>query len=271
MVASAAAQSTDFGRRLSAWRAVRRESQLSLAYAAGVSQRHLSFLEIGRARPSREMVLRLCEALEVPLRARNELLAAAGFAAHYPERPLGGEALEEVDEALQRILAHHEPYPAFVLDRHWRVVRANAAGERLIGGLLDAVTLASVVENGRLNFMRLMFEPTQMRARIRNWREIAPVLVARLRKEAAADPASPSAALLSELAPAALGRDESAPVAPTARLELSIGDGVLRLFNAITTFGTPQDVTVQELRIEMSFPADAESEALLRRLADPAA
>jgi transcriptional regulator with XRE-family HTH domain len=270
MAGSAVAQRNPFGNRLSAWRAARRESQLSLAYAAGVSQRHVSFLELGRARPSRDMVLRLCEALEVPLRARNELLAAAGFAAVYAERPLGGEALEEVNEALCRILSHHEPYPAFVLDRHWRVVRANAAGERLVNRLADAATLASVAENGRVNFMRLMFEPKRVRARIRNWREIAPALVARMRKEVVADPASPSATLLGELAPAPMRRDDAAHVAPTVRLELALDEGVLRLFNAITTFGTPQDVTVQELRIEMSFPADAESEALLRRLASPA-
>jgi transcriptional regulator with XRE-family HTH domain len=266
--AAVASDHTRFGARLAEWRAARRESQLSLACAAGVSQRHVSFIESGRARPSREMVIRLCETLAIPLRARNELLAAAGFAPLYAERPLGAEALGEVREALGRILAHHEPYPAFVLDRAWCVVMANAAGRRLVAALVDPATLASASTEGRLNFMRLLFEPTQMRLRIRNWARTAPVLLARLRREAAADPTSPSAALLSELAPAGLlPREDGAVLAPTARLELTLDEGVLRLFNTITTFGTPQDVTVQELRIEMSFPADAESEALLRRLA----
>jgi transcription regulator MmyB-like protein len=138
----------------------------------------------------------------------------------------------------------------------------------LIAACLDAATIAAISPGGAPNFMRLMFEPGQMRGRIRNWSQVRPTLVARLRREAAGDPSSPSARLLDELAPGApqtVDADLEA-LAPTVRVELAIGDGILRLFNAITTFGTPQDVTVQELRIEMSFPADSESEALLRRL-----
>ena len=263
-----------FGAGLGRWRAARRESQLSLACLAGVSQRHLSFIESGRSRPSREMVVRLCESLDIPLRARNELLAAAGFAPLYTERPLGeGPELAAERRALELILAHHEPYPAFVLDRAWRVVMSNPAGERLIGACVDAATLARLSEAGALNFMRLMFEPLQMRPRIRNWNAVEARLVARLRREAGADPGSPSAQLLAELAPSGPIMLPVSPevVAPTVPVELALGDATLRLFNAITTFGTPQDITVQELRIELSFPADAASQALLGELAKDAA
>jgi len=263
-----------FGVGLGRWRAARRESQLSLACLAGVSQRHLSFIESGRSRPSREMVVRLCESLDIPLRARNELLAAAGFAPLYSERPLGdGPELAAVRSALDLILAHHEPYPAFVLDRAWRVLMSNAAGERLVGACVDAATLARLSDAGALNFIRLMFEPVQMRPRIRNWTEVEARLVARLRREAGADPGSPSAQLLAELAPSGPTMLPVSPevVAPTVPVELALGDATLRLFNAITTFGTPQDITVQELRIELSFPADAASQALLGELAKDAA
>jgi hypothetical protein len=208
------------------------------------------------------------------LRARNELLAAAGFAPLYTERPLGeGPELAAERGALELILAHHEPYPAFVLDRAWRVVMNNPAGERLIGACVDAATLARLSEAGALNFMRLMFEPLQMRPRIRNWNAVEARLVARLRREAGADPGSPSAQLLAELAPSGPIMLPVSPevVAPTVPVELALGDATLRLFNAITTFGTPQDITVQELRIELSFPADAASQALLGELAKDAA
>jgi transcriptional regulator with XRE-family HTH domain len=267
---ASASRPNAFGVGLGRWRAARRESQLSLACLAGVSQRHLSFIESGRSRPSREMVVRLCESLDIPFRARNELLAAAGFAPLYSERPLGdGPELAAVRSALDLILAHHEPYPAFVLDRAWRVVMSNAAGERLVGACVDAATLARLSEAGALNFMRLMFEPVQMRPRIRNWHEVEARLVARLRREAGADPTSPSAQLLEGLAPSGQITPPGNPevLTPTVPVELALDHATLRLFNAITTFGTPQDITVQELRIELSFPADAASRALLAELA----
>jgi len=268
------ADANAFGVGLGHWRAARRESQLSLACLAGVSQRHISFIESGRSRPSREMVVRLCESLDIPLRARNELLAAAGFAPLYPERPLGdGQELAAVRGALELILAHHEPYPAFVLDRAWRVVMSNAAGERLVRACVGAETLARLSETGALNFMRLMFEPLQMRPRIRNWNEVESRLAARLRREASGDPTSPSAQLLGELAQSGPRATQTDPdlLAPTVPVELALDNATLRLFNAITTFGTPQDVTVQELRIELSFPADGASRLLLMELAEEAA
>jgi transcriptional regulator with XRE-family HTH domain len=260
-----------FGLCLKRWREGRRESQLSLALSADVSQRHLSFVESGRASPSREMVMRLCGALDLPLRARNELLLAAGFAPHYAERSLAIEPMGPVRAALDRILDHHEPFPAFVLDRAWAVVASNRSGLSLVRACVDETTLAKVSEGGALNFMQLMFEPDKMRRRIRNWERIAPRLLARLRREAAGDPSSPALRLLETLGSAAglpALEPDAVPLEPILSLELEVGETVLKLFNTITTFGTPQDVTVQDLRIDMSFPADEATDAWLRRNAD---
>jgi transcriptional regulator with XRE-family HTH domain len=259
-----------FGARLSEWRALRRLSQLGLALDANVSQRHLSYLETGLAHPSRTMVVRLSEALDMPLRARNELLISAGYAPLYPERSLEGAEMQSVREALLRIITHHEPYPAFVVDREWRVMLSNNSAARFVSACLDADAVRALTSGGALNLMRMMFEPTQMRPRIRNWALVGARLLARLRRERGGDPTSPSATLLSELAPTAncgrLPDDSGEALSPTVPLEIAIDGATLRLFNTITTFGTPQDVALQELRIEMSFPADPETEALLRRL-----
>jgi transcriptional regulator with XRE-family HTH domain len=258
------------GARLCEWRTRRRESQLALAISADISQRHLSFVESGRTLPSREMVIRLCDALDVPLRARNELLTSAGYAALYPERSLDLAEMAGVREALTRIIAHHEPYPAFVVDRAWRVVMHNESAGRLVAACFDDATLHALSRGGALNFMRMMFEPSQMRPKILNWPAVAPRLLARLRNEARGDPDSPSAALLLELGPSA-GSDASAaddervelPIVP---LELRLGETVLQLFNTITTFGTPQDVGLQEMRIELSYPVNAQTRAFLASL-----
>ncbi len=256
-----------FGARLSEWRARRRESQLDLAISANISQRHLSFVESGRTLPSRDMIVRLCDALDIPLRARNELLVAAGYAAFYPERSLDIFEMEGVREALNRIVIHHEPYPAFVVDRGWRVIMSNDSATRLVSMCLDEATIRSLSPDGRLNFMRMMFERSQMRPRIRNWQLIGPRLLTRLRNEARGDPRSPSAALLKELGPAADSsvspEDQDHLEVPTVPLELLVDGSTLRLFNTITTFGTPQDVGLQELRIEMSFPMDQRSRIFL--------
>jgi transcriptional regulator with XRE-family HTH domain len=260
-------RASPFGVRLSEWRARRRESQLSLALGANVSQRHLSFVETGRAQPSREMVLRLCEALDIPLRARNELFVSAGYAALYPERPVGRTEMQGVREALSRILERHEPYPAFVIDREWRVVMRNDGAARFVSACLDERIVQALSADGGLNLMRMIFEPTQMRPRIRNWVQVGPRLLARLRREAAGDPLSPSWTLLRELAPSVVGgsaEEDGEALAPIVPLEISIDGATLRLFNTITTFGTPQDVGLQELRIELSFPADKKTEAALR-------
>jgi transcriptional regulator with XRE-family HTH domain len=259
-----------FGVRLSEWRTRRRESQLGLAISANISQRHLSFVESGRSRPSRDMVVRLCDALDIPLRARNELLISAGYAALYPERALDVAEMQSVREALMRIVNHHEPYPAFVVDREWRVILSNDSATQLFSVCMDTATLQSLSPDGTLNFMRLMFEPAQMRPRIQNWPMVGPRLLARLRREAQGDLRSPSAMLLKELGPLAncsLPDDQDRIDLPALPLELSIRGATLRLFNTITTFGTPQDVGLQELRIEMSYPMDPPTQAFLVDLA----
>jgi transcriptional regulator with XRE-family HTH domain len=259
-----------FGVRLSEWRTRRRESQLGLAISANISQRHLSFVESGRSRPSRDMVVRLCDALDIPLRARNELLISAGYAALYPERALDVAEMQSVREALMRIVNHHEPYPAFVVDREWRVILSNDSATQLFSVCMDTATLQSLSPDGTLNFMRLMFEPAQMRPRIQNWPMVGPRLLARLRREAQGDLRSPSAMLLKELGPLAncsLPDDQDRIDLPALPLELSIRGATLRLFNTITTFGTPQDVGLQELRIEMSYPMDPPTQAFLADLA----
>jgi transcriptional regulator with XRE-family HTH domain len=261
-----------FGSLLADWRSLRRVSQMTLALDAEISQRHLSFIESGRAKPSRETVLAITEALDLPLRARNELLDAAGFAAFYPERPLEGADMDRARETLKRILAHHEPYPAMVLDRSWNILMKNNASKRIISHFLDEDAIARLSPDGRPNFMRVMFHPNGLRPYVRSWTRTGPILFGRLRREAAAYPGSPSQSLLHELLQSTptkyIPEIDDAPLSPTVALELEIGDEVLRLFNTLTTFGTPQDVTLQELRIEMSFPADDTSDALLRRWAE---
>jgi transcriptional regulator with XRE-family HTH domain len=240
---------------------------LSLAMNANVSQRHVSFLESGRAKPSREMVIRLGETLDIPLRARNELLVLAGYAPLYGQRSLAAGEMAHVRDALQRIIAHHEPYPAFVLDRAWNVVLNNDAATRVVVASIGEAALSALFPDGAVNFMRMMFSPNGMRAHMSNWDSVALLLLARLRREAAVDPGSPSTTLLREFAAPRSAEMSDVELTPTTPAEILIGERRLRLFNTITTFGTPQDVTVQELRIEMSFPADADSEAMLRGFA----
>jgi transcriptional regulator with XRE-family HTH domain len=268
---TANAEETRLGALLREWRARRNLSQLALSLEANVSQRHVSFVESGRAHPSRDMVQRIAQALDLPLRARNELLVAAGFAPAYPERPLDAGDMGVVRGALERILAHHEPYPAMVLDRYWNVVMKNAANARIVSRLVEVDGFARRSPNGKLNFLRMMFAADGMRPHVRNWDIAAPALIARVRREANANPGSPSQALLEEFAPLAPVPAPTAlhdaPLPPAVPLELDVGGAALCLVNMLTTFGTPQDVGVQELRVEMSFPADDASDVLLRQWA----
>lgn len=260
-----------FGELLRQWRKARGLSQLDLALQAEVSSRHVCFLETGRAGPSREMVLLLCEALELPLRERNALLQAAGFAPVFRETPLGGPGLEPVRLALDFFLRQMEPYGAVVQDRVGDVLRANGPMARLLPLLAGG---APTGPGARLNLHRAVFVPGGVRSAIRNWEPVARTLLARLEREVAGEGDRRLRALLDEvraqpgvagLKRGAASDGENDLVVP---LHLGVAGVELRLFSTITTLGTPLDITLQELRIETFFPADAASErawhALLR-------
>jgi len=250
------------GELLREWRRRRRLSQLDLACDAEISTRHLSFLETGRAAPSREMVLRLAEHLEVPMRERNALLLAAGFAPSFPERPLDDPALTAARQAVAVVLDRQAPYPAFALDRHWTVVASNGALPELYDGVA-AELLARPV-----NALRLSLHPQGLAPRIANLGEWRAHLLARLARqvEMSAD------ATLTELqrectaypAPAEETPDPTGVLVP---LRIATEAGMLSFFSTTTVFGTPLDVTLSELAIELFFAADERTDALVRRLA----
>ena len=260
------------GDLLREWRQRRRMSQLDLACEAEISTRHLSFLETGRAQPSREMVLHLAERLAVPLRERNVLLVAAGFAPVFAERSLEDPALHSSRKAVDLVLAGHEPYPALAVDRHWTLIAANGAVGRLIGGA-DAALLQPPV-----NVLRLSLHPQGLAPRIANLPEWRAHLLARLRQqiEVSADPTL--AELLRELSDYPLSGSAQAgkpdglrgPVGVVVPLRLTTEQGTLSLISTTTVFGTPLDVTLAELALESFFPADASTADALRRLAAPA-
>jgi transcriptional regulator with XRE-family HTH domain len=251
------------GALLREWRHSRRLSQLELASAADVSPRYVSLVETGRARPSAEMVLRLADQLEVPLRHRNRLLVAAGFAPRYHERPLDGPNMAAVREALARVLHAHEPYPALIVDRRWNVVMANAPVDHFLADVDPGLLRPPV------NMVRLGLDPRGLASRIVNLGEVRALFRARLSRQAARTGDPVVAALYEEFF---AGRDPEDP-APRPQSEVAIpmifrfGGRELRLFSTITTFGTAQDVTLEEISIESYYPADAESAAVLRGLA----
>jgi transcriptional regulator with XRE-family HTH domain len=259
-----AATTGQVGTLLRHWRAARRVSQLDLALDADVSSRHLSFVETGRSQPSREMVLRLAEALQVPLRERNSLLLAAGYAPVYRETDLGAPEMREARQAVEFILAQQEPYPAVVVDRHWNLLLANQATHRFLALFLPGPPA------GPPNAMRLMFDPQGLRPFVENWEDVAAHLIERVHRDAAgAPPNAPTRALLEELLayPGVPTRWRTPQMdrAPSPLLSIAYRKDDLRLsvFSTITTFGTPQDVTLQELRIECFFPADETTRAAL--------
>jgi len=255
------------GPLLTHWRKARRLSQLALAAEAGVSIRHLCFVETGRSNPSRGMVLRLADVLDVPLRERNTLLLAAGFAPHYGESGLDAPVLAAVRDAVRAILAQQEPYPAVVMDRDWDVRMTNGAAGRFFAFLLGR-------EPGPANVLRLMFDPDGIRPYVTNWPEVAEALVRRVRREAVGGGGDARAErLLAEVlaypgVPAALSTvDLTAPLLPVVPVHFARDRERFAFFSTVTTLGTPQDVTVQELRIECFFPADAATREAARRLA----
>ena len=252
------------GRLLRDWRTARGLSQLDLALRAGFSARHVSFIETGRSRPSREALLALAETLEVPLRDRNVLLEAAGFADAYRETSLDAETMAPIRSMLRFILDRHAPYAAIVLDRYSTCVMGNAAADRLV-----ALTVDASIVTANANHLRLAFHRLGARRFIVNWEEVARHLLARAERELATPGDARAAALLAELRDGAGPLPRAAPpLAGDLLLPIHIRrDGVeLRLFSAIMTLGTPRDVTLQELRIETYVPMDERTESLLRGL-----
>lgn len=265
---TAASVSRPVGQLLRDWRQRRRLSQLDLACAAEVSTRHLSCVETGRAQPSREMLMRLSERLSVPLRERNALLLAAGFAPLYRERPLDDPALDRARHALGLVLKGHEPYPAIAVDRHWQVVAMNRAAPLLLEGC------APWLLQPPIHVLRAALHPEGVASRIVNFMPVRDHLLGRLRQQVDASGDPSLAALHEELAalPLPPGSERSEPAgevhAVMVPLQLRRGDAVLSFFSTLTVFGSPLDITLSELAVEAFFPADEATAAALREAAE---
>jgi transcriptional regulator with XRE-family HTH domain len=257
----------DFATALRYWRDKRGYSQLRLSAESRISQRHISFLESGRSQPSRELILKLGTALDIPLRQRNVMLLAAGFAPAYQERKLSDPELASVKQALDFMLAQQAPYPALVVDRLWNLVMSNGPAAMMMRWLLDMPDSQPIPREG-VNILQLMLDPLAVRKHLVNWQDVCADLLHWIQREAMSDgPGSEATRLLEQLV--ALPGIKAASQTPNLDtrvlpfLAMTIRkDGVeLNLFTSITTMGTPHDVTVHELRIESFFPADAATAA----------
>ena len=261
------------GRAIREWRTARRYSQLALGLEAEISPRHLSFIESGRTRPSRAMILRLAEVLDVPLRDRNALLLAAGFAPGFAERPLSDPELAQIQEGLAFMLEQLEPVPVVVVDRGWNVVRSNAGAARFVARLLDPIP---EIFAARPNSLRLLLHPDGLRRAIVNWPEVAAALLRQLRRAVHGAPDDPVVeALYREIGaypdlprsfPHADDRETEPVVVP---LHVRTQGFEVRLLSMMGTLARAHDVTVQELRLETLVPADRPSLDALRGLARP--
>jgi transcriptional regulator with XRE-family HTH domain len=259
------------GSLLQHWRRARGLSQLALAHEASVSPRHVCFIETGRAKPSRDMVLLLADTLAIPLRERNALLLAAGFAPMFRESTLDDAELAHVRTAIGAILKQQEPYPAVVMNRHWDIVASNDAASRFFGMLLGGRTPPCAG-----NVLRLMFHPEGLRPFVENWETVAQTLVRRVHREAVGGALDAvGRRLLAEILayPGVPARwrspDLGTPVVPVVPVSFRHGGRTVHFFSAVTVLGTPQDVTLQELRIECFFPLDDASAAAARSLDRP--
>jgi transcriptional regulator with XRE-family HTH domain len=254
------------------WRGVRRMSQLDLASEAGTTPRYVSFVETGRSQPSRQMVVRLARALDVPLRERNGLLVAAGYAPMYALEPLGSPQLGRVDAALTMMLDQHEPFPAVVMDRGWDLLRANSGAQLLFGGLLGDEPMPEPA-----NVLRLMVEPGPVRRGVRNWSSVVPALLDRARREAIGGVLDRATADLvarlgerPDVAALLAVTDASPPTVPVVDVSFGLDGETLDFFSVVSTIGTPVDVTAEELRVEAFFPSDEATRDTWRRLASGA-
>ena len=262
-----------FGMLLRAWRRRRGASQLALAVQSGVSQRHVSFLESGRARPSREMVVQLSSALDVPLRQRNALLLAAGFAPAYAETNLAAPELRPVRESIERMLKQQEPYPAVVIDRTWNLLQANDAANAFTVFVFEGPPPAPP-PGKQHNLLRWLLDPSLLRSKLVNFEQVTRYLVSTTHAELLAAGGEPKAMeFVREImaypdVPESFRnlRFDDRPT-PILTLDFKIGGKLLSIFTTIATLGTPQDITLQEIRIESFFPADDRSDALFKSLA----
>lgn len=261
------AQTQPVGNLLRDWRRRRRLSQLDLACEAEISARHLSFLETGRSLPSREMVLRLAEQLDIPLRERNALLVAAGFAPIFRERSLEDPSLAAARRAIDLVLAGHEPYPALAIDRHWTMVTANRVVPLLLADIDPSLLVPPI------NVLRLSLHPQGLASQIVNLAEWRSHLLARLRRQLDATGDTVLADLLNELSryPIADGKAYNVQTGPDyagviVPLQLATAAGTLSFLSTTTVFGTPVDITLSELAVESFFPADTSTSATLSRI-----
>ena len=261
-------QPTTFGAILKQWRDRRSFSQLELALTSQVSQRHISFLESGRAKPSQEMILQLANVLEIPFRQQNLMLSAAGFAPIHTETDLSAPEMTSVCKAINCMLSQQEPYPAIVIDRYWNLLLANQGASRFLNIFIDPEQLQTLFcVDGKINLMRFTFDPQGLRPFIVNWEELAGHLLQRVYREANLSIESEQSTLLfDELMryPDAAELWKTSSQSPQNDLILTThfkqNDLDLRFFSTIATLGTPYDITLQEIRIECLFPADEQTE-----------
>lgn len=249
------------GELLKTWRARRGRSQLELSLEMGISQRHISFVESGRSSPSRALLLGMARALDVPLRDRNALLLAAGYAPMYPDPAWNAAEMRAVNRALERMLRQHAPFPAIVMDRHWNVLMRNEFAPRFFERFIDMAA-----RGGQRNLLHLIFDPAGMRPFIAHWEQVAQSLLSRVRREAVAGVLDEKTrALIAELEsypavprdPTYVAQADASPVVP---IGFVLGGRVLNYFSMISTVGTPQTIAAQELRVECMFPADDATE-----------
>ncbi|MFZ5731598.1 MAG: helix-turn-helix domain-containing protein [Pseudomonadota bacterium] len=255
----------NIGDHLREWRQRRHLSQMDLANDAEISTRHLSFIETGRAAPSRDMVMRLAERLDVPLRERNVLLVAAGFAPAFPQRPLDDPALKAVRDAVQVVLKGHEPYPALAVDRHWNLMAANAMVAPMLAGVSPKLLTPPV------NVMRLAFHPEGLAPITVNLAEWCGHLLERLRRQIDATADVQLIKLYEELKgypiPARTARDRRPMESVAIPFQINFNGAVLSFISTTMVFGTPVDITLSEMALETFFPADEATAAAMREIA----
>lgn len=259
--------SNKFTHELREWRKFRNLSQLDLALAAEISQRHVSWLETAKSHPSREMVIRLSEALDIPLRNRNRFLVSAGYAPLYTEHGLNEPAMEPIKMVLDRILTHHEPYPAFVLDRFWNIHAQNRAANWLVGSPGKKTDLWQAIgDDGKRNIALLILHPNGIKPLVSNWNDIAQQMITRLKKEAldSGDTAVmaryESFAALANISPE-VSVDTLLPV---LTLKIKTDKAELGFCSVISTLGTAQDITANEIRVEAFYPMDDTTDQYLK-------